>query len=341
MYNIGQLIKVVREYTGLSRQQLADKTGLAAVTIGQYERGARHPKESQIKLVADALGVPVDAFSEKVFNEYFLRPEELSSLDASTVRSYLNYAVSHKESVPFPNAYGEYELAFPDESDKGSARTNMDHTTHVKPIVPLSQSPALRGENREPIHWDSIPTPDERYIPGVDDDYEEDDSPEIELGEDVGENIRRLRQAARMTQKQLADKIGVALVTIQQYESGRRRPRVAQLQRLAEVFGMSAYSLAPSTRFTWIAPEQEGARAQEGKEDSKERTSLQVEVAYLEKYHGNQWLSLMTQDGKEKLYFAGRLSDILYKLTPEAIELITAFAEFMQQRESEYFRKEQ
>lgn len=267
MDNFGLVLRIAREHAGLTQTQLAEKAGLATVTIGQYERGGRRPKAPQLQRLADALGVPV-----QVFDPQFIEQPQI-----------------------------------PAQSER------------------------------------YIPDPSERYIPGVDDpidseDYigsecwgnePEDEPPIIGFGPNLGENIQIARKAAGLTQTQLGELIGVSLGTIQQYESGRRRrPRVQHLQRLAEVFGVSVYDLAPKYD-----------SAQIDDETPRLKTRLEVEVAYLEDHHRNQWLDLMTRDGAKRRYFHGELTDILYEMTPETIELVTAFAKFMKQQEAEYFIK--
>ena len=51
---------------------------------------------------------------------------------------------------------------------------------------------------------------------------------------DYGKNIREARKKAGLTQKDLADFSGVAKITIQQYEAGKRQPRLEQLMKLAD-----------------------------------------------------------------------------------------------------------
>lgn len=52
----------------------------------------------------------------------------------------------------------------------------------------------------------------------------------------VGENIQKLRKDKGYTQKELAKMAGVATGTIQQYELGKRQPRLEQLKKIANVF---------------------------------------------------------------------------------------------------------
>lgn len=55
----------------------------------------------------------------------------------------------------------------------------------------------------------------------------------------IGEQIRTARKKAGLTQAQLAEKSGVAAISIHQYEAGKREPRLEQLLRLAPVLNVS------------------------------------------------------------------------------------------------------
>lgn len=61
----------------------------------------------------------------------------------------------------------------------------------------------------------------------------------------IGERIREARKKAGMKQSDLAEKLGVAVVTIGQYERGQRQPRLEQLQRIADVLEIKWYDLLP------------------------------------------------------------------------------------------------
>lgn len=54
------------------------------------------------------------------------------------------------------------------------------------------------------------------------------------------ERIRSLRQSAQMTQKKLAELLEVNESTVCQYETGQRKPSYEVLERLCEVFCVSA-----------------------------------------------------------------------------------------------------
>ena len=59
----------------------------------------------------------------------------------------------------------------------------------------------------------------------------------------IGEQIKAMRKKAGYTQKELAEKSGVAMVSIQQYERGVRSPRIEQLQRIAKALNISVGDL--------------------------------------------------------------------------------------------------
>ena len=54
----------------------------------------------------------------------------------------------------------------------------------------------------------------------------------------IGEHTKRERKRARMTQKDLAEKSGLATITIQQYERGVREPRTEIVYRIAKALGV-------------------------------------------------------------------------------------------------------
>ena len=52
----------------------------------------------------------------------------------------------------------------------------------------------------------------------------------------IGENIKNLREAAGMSQDQLAERIGKTRSAVSQYESGKIVPRMGVIEDLAHVF---------------------------------------------------------------------------------------------------------
>lgn len=56
----------------------------------------------------------------------------------------------------------------------------------------------------------------------------------------IGLNIKNIRTEQGLTQKQLAQQVGVAPVTIQQYERGVRTPKHEMIKRIAAALNVSA-----------------------------------------------------------------------------------------------------
>lgn len=55
----------------------------------------------------------------------------------------------------------------------------------------------------------------------------------------IGQRIKEARKNAGLTQRELAEKSGTATGTIQQYELGKRQPRIEQLQAIASALGVT------------------------------------------------------------------------------------------------------
>lgn len=55
----------------------------------------------------------------------------------------------------------------------------------------------------------------------------------------TGERIQAARKRAGLTQEQLAQKINSATITIRQYESGKREPRIDQLRKISAALEVS------------------------------------------------------------------------------------------------------
>ncbi len=55
--------------------------------------------------------------------------------------------------------------------------------------------------------------------------------------------LRELRRAKLLTQRELADRVGVWYQTVQGWESGERRPRPAAMRKLCEVLEVTPAEL--------------------------------------------------------------------------------------------------
>lgn len=64
-------------------------------------------------------------------------------------------------------------------------------------------------------------------------------------GSSIGENIRRVRKAAGMTQEELAAKAGMYKGSIAQYERGLRSPKNEYIKKIASALDVSYSELDP------------------------------------------------------------------------------------------------
>lgn len=59
----------------------------------------------------------------------------------------------------------------------------------------------------------------------------------------ISENIRRLRKEAEMTQKELADALGISSSNVTKYEKGQLEPSLAIIKNLCRIFNVSSDEL--------------------------------------------------------------------------------------------------
>lgn len=59
----------------------------------------------------------------------------------------------------------------------------------------------------------------------------------------IADNIKFLRKQNNLTQKQLAEKSGLAVITIQQYEAGKYEPKKDSLYKLRKAFDCNIYEI--------------------------------------------------------------------------------------------------
>lgn len=59
----------------------------------------------------------------------------------------------------------------------------------------------------------------------------------------IGNNIKTFRKTKNLTQKQLADMINVSVVTIQNYENGRREPNMETLKKISKALNIELSDL--------------------------------------------------------------------------------------------------
>ena len=63
------------------------------------------------------------------------------------------------------------------------------------------------------------------------------------MGENFNDNLKEARLKRNLSQKEVADQIGVAKSTYSLYESGNREPSVQTIKKIADVLNVSADEL--------------------------------------------------------------------------------------------------
>ncbi|MCR5705172.1 MAG: helix-turn-helix transcriptional regulator [Eubacterium sp.] len=63
------------------------------------------------------------------------------------------------------------------------------------------------------------------------------------MGENFNDNLKTARERKGLSQKEVAEKIGVAKSTYSLYESGNREPNVQTIKKISDVLSVSADTL--------------------------------------------------------------------------------------------------
>lgn len=58
------------------------------------------------------------------------------------------------------------------------------------------------------------------------------------MANSIGSKLKTLRKGRKLTQQELADKLGITRCTVSNYEVGRRSPHISELKRLADFYGV-------------------------------------------------------------------------------------------------------
>lgn len=101
--NFKDIIKKLRQERGLSQQELAQKTGLSASSIGMYEQGRRKPSFEVLQLFADTFNVDIDYLLGRSVepNRYLTilirAQKELSEEDLKSLEDMAEYLLYRNE----------------------------------------------------------------------------------------------------------------------------------------------------------------------------------------------------------------------------------------------------
>lgn len=70
----------------------------------------------------------------------------------------------------------------------------------------------------------------------------------------IGEKIKKARTDAKMTQKELAEKCGMADSAIRKYESGKVTPKLDTIAKIARAMGLYAADLVDAGQWGQVQP---------------------------------------------------------------------------------------
>ena len=77
----------------------------------------------------------------------------------------------------------------------------------------------------------------------------------------IGEKIKKARTDAKMTQKELAEKCGMADSAIRKYESGKVTPKLDTIAKIARAMGLYAGDLVDADQWGQVQPGEDSETA--------------------------------------------------------------------------------
>lgn len=102
---------------------------------------------------------------------------------------------------------------------------------------------------------------------------------------DIGAKIKTLRKGRKLTQQELADKLGITRATVSNYEVGRRSPHISELKRFADFFGVGIdyFGVVPKDElFDLLTRAREVFNSPEVSREKKEELYKSIMRIYLE-----------------------------------------------------------
>lgn len=114
---IGEKIKAFRKERKLTQAKLSELTGIAEITIRQYEAGKYKPKTEQLIKLSAALGVSVHDLAPDIYEKYTFNKQELELIDA--LNHFLQRDVSEKDLNVLSTFMNSQEFKELERTNKG------------------------------------------------------------------------------------------------------------------------------------------------------------------------------------------------------------------------------
>lgn len=102
--------------------------------------------------------------------------------------------------------------------------------------------------------------------------------------EDIGRKLRVLRKGRKLTQREVAERLGMVRATVSNYEVGRRTPHVSDLRRFAEFYGVGLdyFGIADSDEVFEMLSRAREVFASDIPRDDKDRIYKELMKIYLD-----------------------------------------------------------
>lgn len=152
----------------------------------------------------------------------------------------------------------------------------------------------------------------------------------------IGKNIRELRKLKGLTQKQLAEKAGLAVITIQGYEAGKYEPKIDTLHKIAKALDKSIILLVAGCEDKYPLTD-EDYKIDLANATEPEKRIIQMITSEDEKYFYTPAMSEASKNIRKKGYklleHFQKLNEIGQEKAIEHVEMLTKIPEYRKDEE--------
>ena len=132
----------------------------------------------------------------------------------------------------------------------------------------------------------------------------------------LGERIKAARKQRGMTQRELAQKVGISVNSLSRYETGERQPNIETLSKIAEALGVDPVEITYGKQEKEPEPQEPPLLPfDNGKRDTMKAQTILEAVVELMKISGNPERYNITADQQDIL------ETVIYILKMDALEI--------------------
>ena len=153
---IGERIRTARKRAGLTQAQLSEKSGVAAISIHQYEAGKRKPRLEQLIRISSALNIDMIDLTglESEMSEYRIVLTEAGSLSDSksyNVREIYNLLSDNEKAEFWDRLMEPLHTQLNEAFDRLNANGQQEA---LKRVRELTEIPRYRRQDTPAPHSD-------------------------------------------------------------------------------------------------------------------------------------------------------------------------------------------